>query len=265
MARARIVVTGRTYGLPPELRPGASKPLAGEKATRPLVPVGWVRLQPDDHDELTVFCELGDNVPDPEGGYGGIEVVERRGDRPLTRPGSFDARTVPMDLILDASATGGNVNDLYDNLEALAGRGLKSLAGNRRPKILVDTAGLFRGDASNFPNDRWWLSGLVWSKDPEEQETDAAGNRVFAVANVVLTAVVEATNFQTRAVAARLAHVAASAPARKPYRTVKGDTLISIARRKLRDGGRWSEIAAINPGFRDPTATLAAGVELLLP
>lgn len=264
MAKSQIVVTGSTYGLPPELRPGASKPLAGEKATRPLVPVGWVRLQPDDHDELTVFCELGDNVPDPEGGYGGIAVVERAGDTPITRPGSFDARTVPMELVLDAAA-GGNVNDLYDNLEALAGRGLKHLPGRQRPKLLVDTAGLYRGDASNFPNDRFYLSGLTWSKDQDEQETDAAGNRIFAVAQIVLTLADDASSLQSRAVAARLAHTAANAPAHRIYRTVKGDTLISIARKKLRDAGRWPEIAAINPAERDPTGSYAAGVEILLP
>lgn len=264
MAKARIVVTGSTYGLPPELRPGASQPLAGERATRPQVPVGWVRLQPDDRDDLTVFCEMGDNVPDPEGGYGGITVVDRLGDTPITRPGSLDARTVPVELVLDAS--GASVNDLYDNLEALAGRGIKSLPGHQRPKLLVDTAGLFRGDASNFPNDRWWLSGLVWSKDEGDQETDQAGNRTFAVASIVLTLVDQADALQTRAVAARLAHQAANGPARKLYTTVKGDTLIKIARKPpMRDAGRWSEIAAINPGFRDPTAQLAAGIRLLLP
>lgn len=264
MAKTQIVVTGSTYGLPPEFRPPATRPLAGEKATRPQVPVGWVRLQTDGNDALTVFCELGESVPDPDGGYGGITSVARPGDEPITRFGGYDPFTVPMELIFDATATGGNVNDLYDNLEALAGRGLKRPPGGQSPRLVVDTAGLFRGDAAHFPNERWLLSGLTWSKDEDDQETDAAGNRLLAVADIVLTKVSDATNLQTRAVAARLAHQAANST-KKTYKTVKGDTLITIAKKKLGDAGRWSEIAAINPGFRDPTAKLAANITLYLP
>lgn len=258
----KITVTGSTYGLPPALRTGATKPLAGQKATRAQVPVGWVRLLPDGRDDLAAFCELGDDVPDLQDGYGGIVTTDRPGDKALTRDGGHPAGTMPMQLVL-ADPTGANVDDLYDNLEALAGRGRKRMAGPR-PKLLVDTAGLFRWDASVFPNGRWWLSDLSWSKDEEDQETDEGGHRIVAVANLTLTEVTEATDLQTRAVKARLAHEAKTS-AKKTYKTVSGDTLIKIAHAKLKDSGRWPEIAAINPGFRDPTATIAAGSTIYLP
>lgn len=55
-------------------------------------------------------------------------------------------------------------------------------------------------------------------------------------------------------------------PGGPQYVVVTGDDLWSIAERELGDGGRWRDIAALNPEvLSDPSLDLAAGLELLLP
>lgn len=254
----RITIVSHTAGLPPGLRAGLSTPAAGAKATRPQVPVGWVRLEPEDLPDLAVLCELGDDAPDLDSGYGGFATARRTGDEALTWWEGTDGVTVTLELILDGTATGTPVDALYDNLEAMAGRGRKRLPG-QPPKLIVDTAGLFRSDTSVFPDQRWGLNALTWSKDPDDQETDPDGHRMLAVATATLLKLVEPERLQTRALKARLKHQAKTGTGKKTYTLKDDETLITVAAKKLGDPGRWPELARLN-GIRDPLAVKANAV-----
>jgi hypothetical protein len=264
----RIVeAKGSTHAtiFPPSLRPTPTRPLAGAKAASTQVPVGWVCLQPDDLTQLAVLAGMGDDAWDLVDGFGGIATAARPGDEALTWwEGTQNGVTATGEIVLEDPEHGRPIDDLYDNLEALAGRGRNRLPGEP-PKLIVDTAGLFRHDVTVFPDVRWWIRDLAWSKDTDDQETDADGHRLRAVASLTLIRVVEPDALRTRALSNRLKHLAKtkSKTGRQPYIVKDGETLITVAAKKLGDPGRWRELAALN-GIRDPLS-VKPGASITLP
>lgn len=237
-------------------------PIAGDQIADSPVPVGWVRLQPEDRPEIAVVVELGDTVPDVTQGYSGWSAVQIQKGKAIANWDGFDLMGIPLDLYVDGLESGTIVDDVYDNLEAMAGRGRKK-TGGEPPKLIVDTAGLMRHDATVFPSTRWVISDLAWSTDPEESVTDDAGHRMRAVCSVTLLEFNDATRLQDRALASRLAHQAKSKGGKRVYTARQGDTLISIARAKLGDPGRWQQLATLN-NIRDPLG-IRAGARIRLP
>lgn len=261
----RIKIVSRDSGLPPQYRQPAKAPKAGAKAYEQQVAPGWIVLQADGHPELTVLCELL-NAPDLEEGYSGWSQVPRQRAEALSRWDGFDALAAPFELYMDGLETGRSINDVYDTLDALAGRGRKAAntlgAAVEPPKLLVDTAGVFRHDASVFPDARWIIAGNPeW--DTEEAIVDeATGDRLRASCTIHLRKYVEPQRLRNAALEAA-ARAQAKVKKSKSYTVVAGDTLVSIARRKLHDPGRWEEIADLND-IRDPSS-VRPGARLRLP
>lgn len=260
MAAAKITVTGSTYGLPPGLRPGLSKPVAGANATRTQVPVGWIALQPEDVPDLAVLAELGDTAPDPSEGYGGWNIVPRQHDKALTTWQGYQPLTVDIDLWIDGLTAGITIDRHIDNLEALAGRGAKRIDG-QPPTLIVDTAGVFRYDAGTFPTMRWVINAIQW--DREQALSDDDGHRVRAACTITLLEYVDVARLRDRALQRRLQRQTKTAKTNKVHIAKDGETLITIARKELHDAGRWPELAKLN-GIRDPLS-IKTGARIKLP
>jgi hypothetical protein len=77
---------------PVSARPTPTGPMSGDRASRNQVPVGWVRLEPEDHSDLAILVELGDDVPDLDQGYGGWTATPRQRNLALTTWQGFDPR-----------------------------------------------------------------------------------------------------------------------------------------------------------------------------
>lgn len=229
-------------------------PAAGGAAQIGRVPVGWVLLQAVDAD-LAVLCELGNRAPRPiSSGYGGWQAVQRPQRPALTSWQGFDAYGIEMDLVIDNLIDGHSIEDVYDTLEALAGRGRKA-PGGKPPILTVDSAGVMPHDQHSSPtgdpDTRWVIQTLEWSDADEDNARNDAGNRVLAVATVTLWKHEDGGD----SLATQLDAVRKTVKKTKTKKTVKahtGDTLVTIARRELGDGGRWPEIAKLN-GIRDPS------------
>jgi hypothetical protein len=258
----RVTVIGSTYGLPPGLRTPAASPKAGARAYSAQVAPGWVVLQPEGKPELTVLCELT-NAPDADAESGWVEVQRQR-SKALSRWEGFDGMEAPLDLYIDGMETGRPIDDIYDNLEALRGRGRRAgqttALALEPPKVIVDTAGVFRHDTSVFPDTRWVIASLEW--DPEETITDEAGRRMRAVATVVIREYVASVRLQNAALRAARRDQA-KAKKSKSYTVKDGDTLVKIARIELHDASRGQEIADLND-IRDPAA-VKPGARIRLP
>lgn len=256
-----ITVVSHQAGLPVDLRPAIKKPLAGENATRPQVSVGWVRLQPEDRPELTVLCELL-NAPDPATEDSGVTKVPRQNDQALTTWTGSDGSDFDLHLRMDGTDHRTPVDDLYDNLRAMIGKGPKAVALEPL-KLIVNTAGVMRADDSfeQFTDTRWLITRLDWSNDPDEILTDDGGHRLIAVCIATITADRSPERLTTAAAKQRRQQASKGAK-HNTYTTKRGETLMTVARKKLGDAGRWGEIARLN-GLRDPY--VPANTHLKLP
>lgn len=252
----------------PKKKPsGPPTPEAGTAAARTTkVPVGWVLLQADDDDRLAVLVELGDRAPRPlSSGYGGWQAVARDLQTALTSWRGFDVYGVEMDLLIDNLDEGTSIEDVYDTIEALAGRGRRA-PGGQPPVLTVDAAGVMPHDQHPSPtgdkDTRWVIATLEWSDDDDDNARNDAGNRILAACTVTLWKFEDGG----RSLATQVAAVRKTVKQTKTKKTVKaraGDNLVTIARRELGDGGRWEEIAKLN-GLRDPRH-LKTGQKIRIP
>lgn len=237
-----------------------SKPLAGSRASeRIVVPVGWAILQASDDPSLTIVSELGDAAPRVTDGYGGWEPVDRARRVALTTWRGSQPITVELELFIDNLAEGKTIEPVIDVLEALAGRGRRS-SGGEPPLLKVDTAGVMPHDLTASPDVRWVITGLEWND--EDTIVNHAGNRIRAGVVVTLLQYVRDSRLEDRALAARR-RAQARKGAKRVYTAKQGETLITIARDKLGDPGRWTELAKLN-NIRDPRS-VRSGARIKLP
>lgn len=241
------------------------RPTVGTRVSDIVPEVGWARLTAEDTPALTVLCELDDGVPRVTQGYAQWEEVDRKKRLSLTNWTGFKPIAVELPLWLDDLTNERSVEDAIEILEAFAGRGKRrpGYAGGdyqEPPKLVVDTAGVMPYDAHAFPSMRWVVQDLDW--DDEQAITNDHGNRMRAPVVVQLLQYVTDTRLQDRSLAAARQRQA-RIPVRHAYTVKSGDTLPSIARRKLGDPGRWVEIARLND-IRDPRA-VKPGARLKLP
>jgi nucleoid-associated protein YgaU len=238
----------------------APSPIAGQAALAVDVSVGWCRLQASDNDKLTVQVQLGDSAPRVTQGYGGWEEVERPGRVSLTDWRGFKPIGVELELYLDRFIDGTSVEDLIDIIEALAGRGKKGTQGEP-PLLIVNTAGVMPHDYHASPEQRWVINDLAY--DDEGTIVNDAGNRCRCPLTLSLLQHVAGGRLADRALAARLKLQNRAGAARGTYTAKKGDTLVTIARKKLGDPGRWVELAQLN-NIRDPRS-IKPGAHIRLP
>jgi LysM repeat protein len=226
-------------------------PVTGRSVYVGFVPVGWAALISDDDRSLAVLTELGDDAPRVTQGYGGWEEVDRRGRTSLTHWTGFKPMGIELDLTFDDLDAGKSVETAVDILEALAGRGRRRPAGGP-PPLIVDTASVMAHDVRTDPDTRWVITDLEF--DDDETIVNHAGNRVRVDVTVHLLQHVSDKRLQDRAAAARQRNKSRKKnSATRRYTVKQGDTLQKIARAKLGDAGRWTQIAKLN-GLRDPRA-----------
>lgn len=242
------------------------RPATGTRVATVAPTIGSVRLAAEDQDALSLLCELGDGIPRVTQGYAEWEETDRPSGISLTDWRGYKPIGIELPLWLDDFANGRSVEDAIDILEAFAGRGRRRIGGihaaySEPPKLVVHASGVMPYDAQSFPDMRWIVTALDW--DDDAAITNDSGNRVRAPVTVTLLQHVAATGLHDRALAARQALTAKSRKSRGRYTVQAGDTVISIARRKLGDPGRYQEILKLN-GLRDPRA-IRAGAVLRLP
>lgn len=235
---------------------------SGVRASDLAIPVGWALLRAEDDPALSVVCEIGERMPTPTQGYGGVEEVDRRGRTALTSWRGFKPFGIDLDLVFDGTERGVSVEPAIDVLEALAGRGRRA-TGGQPPRVIVNTAGLMPHDLTNAPTVRWWVNDLEWSDDEEEVETNASGDRVLASVTVSLLQHVTDRRLADRALAVRTRLDRQKGGAKRTHVAKEGENLMTIARDRLGDPGRWTEIAALND-IRDPYA-VRQGAKIRLP
>jgi nucleoid-associated protein YgaU len=243
-----------------------TRPGIGTRVANLTPPIGWARLTAEDTPALTVLCELGANVPPVTQGYAEWEEVDRKKRISLTNWTGYKPMAVELPLWLDDITNERSVEDAIAIIEAFAGRGKRRAGYNRGsdysepPKLIVHTAGVMPYDAQAFPSMRWVVQDLDW--DDDEAITNDHGNRIRAPVVMHLLQYVTDTRLQDRSLAAAQRR-AGRIPVRHVYTVRAGDTLPSIARKKLGDPGRWVEIARLND-IRDPRA-LKPGARLRIP
>jgi nucleoid-associated protein YgaU len=123
---------------------------------------------------------------------------------------------------------------------------------------VVHTSGVMPYDAQDYPDLRWVIQTLDF--DETETIVNDHGNRVRAPVAVSLLQYVTDDRLQDAAFQARALRARRGGGARRRYTVKEGETLVSIARRELGDGGRWPEIAHLNRDLRDPRSVHAGAV-----
>lgn len=240
--------TGRIVRNPNAAGPNAGAPITGRDAWAGSVPIGWCRMRPEDDGDLVLLVELGNAFPAPTQGFGGWDVVDLPGRIGLTNWKGNDPLSIPLPLFFNDGDLTNSVEDAIAVLEAYAGRGIKRKKD--QPSILkVDCGGLMPYDWHQFPDARWVVNGLDYDDDTI---VNSHGNRVRQTITVTLLQHVAADRFRSTAAAARDRLKPRGGGSSKTYKSKSGDTLMTIAKAKLGDAGRWLELQKLNPSIRDP-------------
>lgn len=258
MAGLKFTAGAVGFGVKP-VTPG--RPVVGRPAAVAAVAVGYCALQAEDDSSLSVLTELGDGAPRVVEGFGGWEAVERRGRIAMTHWTGYAPLKIELELYLDDFAAGKSIEPAITILDGLAGRGQRS-TGGRPPLIIVDTAGVMPYDVRTFPDTRWVIDQLDYSADEEEASVNSVGNRTRQAVGVTLLQYVDDARLQNAELAARI-QLQAKRKSARMYTVKAGENLITIARAKLGNADRWTEIAKVN-GLRDPRA-VKAGARIRLP
>lgn len=106
--------------------------------------------------------------------------------------------------------------------------------------ILGDPPGCIPHDFHDNSRGRWWVSGVAY--DDEKTQRNSAGNRTRVFGVITMTEVNEGEVLT--------AGVKTKPASQSRYTVVKGDTLVSIAKKKKVKGG-WKTLAKLN-NIRDP-------------
>jgi hypothetical protein len=237
-------------------RPG---PASGHAASRIVPERGWVRLEDTEDPGRALLCRLGEGNVDLVAGPGGWEEVNRPGRTPVTRWRHAAGLRVDVPLWLN--------NERRESVEPQI-RMLASLAGltasereGEPPSLIFDTGGVSPWDAQSYPESTWVIDALAWGTNVLYNN---AGNRYRQDATVTLLQFADDQLVSDKSLALRRAVHKGKLRVPKTYRTVVGDTLVSVARKKLGSIDRWTEIAKLNPGHRDPRIELKRGTVLRL-
>lgn len=205
---------------------------------------------------LTVRALLGPDIPQITDGYGGFEEYER----PQRRAGvEWTGHPVLKMTIADAILDGwwvksGNVYrhiDISQRITALNRMATSPGAGVPPPIVKVKGSAILRQDV------RWAINGLSFGEAIRTVDQGLYVRQAFTVEFIQVPLV-----GQVSELAARLAGSSGSASA-GDYVVQNGDSLRSIALKKLGDVDKWRDIAELN-NIQD-TRRLNTGDTLRLP
>lgn len=229
------------------------RPLAGRAAGDVAVPPGWLRLTAEDDATLSVLTEMGPRGLIPTQGYAQWTEVDVPRQVAFTQFAGYKPAGFDCELVFDGLQHDRPVTAAVRVLEALAGRGSLATPGEP-PKVLLDTV------RERYPG-RYVVADLQHSLDPDEVVLANNGDLLLATITVTLLQFVDDERLEDRAHAISLQLRARnkSKGANRDYIVKEGETLVSIARDKLGDPGKWTVLSEIN-GIRDPRAVRRGAV-----
>lgn len=187
---------------------------------------GDVRIQ-DGYERSVDGWLIGDPVV-PSGGYGGWETASRTRRSSLTIWQGRDPFQVQIKMLLDRG--GRSVQIAIDDLNRMA----TGSAFDEPPVVTISGAIMVPAGAS----DNWVIQDLAW----EDQVRQIDHRVTRQLVTVTLLEHIDDKLLQVSTTKSRLNGKTVV----KHYRVKKGDTLMTIAARKLGDQKRWIDIAAIN-------------------
>lgn len=218
----------------------------------------WVRLRPESivgPEIRGVVARLGDTSPTVLAG-GGFEDRPRPLRRGIPFWGGYPTPTLPLSLIIGASAPGPSVERECLALTHLAGG---MLADDPDPPELIVRGKMIPPEAKGAH--RWVIADLpAWDTSPDGVLRDPVwGYRVRQAVDIVLM-LVSADDHLTRVAPAR---------AKPRYRHVKakdGDTFEKIAKRELGSAKFAHKLAALNGrGGGSVSLALRTGLSVKVP
>ena len=204
----------------------------------------------------------------PTGGYGGWERIARPRRKALTEWQGNEGLSFDLTFVFDAIRDdyGAGVEPTCASLDLLGGIGEGEPALCR---IHSDPAGLIPYGFGRNPDKLWFVESINW--DGDETVYNNVGNRVQVTGSIVLTEYIKDERLEEQSSVAR--RKAKKKPTKKgkgkkgaknkTYIVKRGDSLTSIAARKLGSASRWREIGKLN-GIRDPK-NIKVGQRLKLP
>lgn len=205
---------------------------------------------------LTVFAYLAEEGATVTGGYGQWQEVSRARRQALTQYVGRSPFTMTVPLILDGYKQGQLVEQDCQQIELMA-----LPAQNGEPPT-VNIAGPVPHTELN-----WVITNITWG--PSAMRSGRSGGRIRQAVTIEFKHFVaddriqEAPAAQVYKLKQRQQQKSTASKrggghntsAEKTYTVLVGDTLISIASRKLGNPKRWHEIAALN-GKRDPRSVV---------
>lgn len=202
-------------------------------------------------------------------GYGGWEVTDRPFRTSLTWWKGNRPFTLSVPILFDNWDDGGSVEEDIALLERFAGRGINAISPPPALRLYSGSeyyqndSGLvplnYRSAPPNPGPPTWVIQDIDWGSALRNN----AGNRVRQEATVSLLQVIglDKITFGSKSAAKRTPPNQISGEA-EMYTVRQGDTLKSIARKKLGNADRWNEIKKLN---NLKSSTIKAGQTLVIP
>lgn len=186
--------------------------------------------------QLQVTGQLGVNGAHVTGGYGNwVQVLVPRAD-PLTQWSGRNLTTMDIDLVFDGYRHSRSVEPQIKALEALA---------TRDPAMLTPPVLRIYG-AVPHPALKWVITGIDYTNTPATLRKYPSGERLRESVTVHLM------EYRDETTLVALPRAAATPKPPSKYKVKRGDTLKTIAVKKLGKSSRWPDIAKLNKGLRGP-------------
>lgn len=209
------------------------------------VPIGMVQFRPDPPSVFPVTALLGSRSAKSNAGDSQIERVAIPGRTELTIPKGRAAITQQMPITLTGGVRRLTVEGSIRNLDEMRGRG-RAGSPQLLLQLIVDANGFVDYDAVWQPELRWYIEGIEWGDDPDEDvHRRNDGHRWFQRGTIQLVQVNRGdVAFEGTSAAKAVAQL--KQDHRLTHTVVDGEDLKSIAKLYYKRTAAWEDIARLN-------------------